>query len=432
MKPCPRWQILEKKIADDQVQSFNGEGCSDEFMQSQLESNAALLESQTMFTYKRHLFPRLTGKDSDVYDQVRFRCCAPKESTGQLRVEFQCILSPDLDQAEQIAKLPFFYPKVKAWAFVYTPTAKVFTFEVIWFDTSLLPNPRKKLVGLAPRLLANLLKFAKNYAVGTVKPVRQWKLVKEERYVAIYRRLKSTYKHWVASWYSDATAVKYVFEDLQIAAFLIALWEAEAKNNATKTDLPYKFVDLGCGNGYLVFILGREGYKGYGVDLERRKIWDKLPEAKLIEKGIYPKNCVFSDVEWIIGNHSDELTPWIPYIASKSHHECKYFVIPCCFFDFSGRFNASDKRIGKYQTYLNYLTTVGQQCGFVVEKEVLRIPSTKNHAHIGRTRSCTAEASQEELLRLDKRREALLKDFAAFEPRALGSHTHDEPGKTFD
>lgn len=32
-------------------------------------------------------------------------------------------------------------------------------------------------------------------------------------------------------------------------------------------DREQTFVDLGCGNGFLVHILTSEGYKGYGIDL---------------------------------------------------------------------------------------------------------------------------------------------------------------------
>jgi tRNASer (uridine44-2'-O)-methyltransferase len=35
------------------------------------------------------------------------------------------------------------------------------------------------------------------------------------------------------------------------------------------------FIDLGCGNGLLVYLLTQEGFKGgVGLDLRRRKIWD--------------------------------------------------------------------------------------------------------------------------------------------------------------
>lgn len=36
------------------------------------------------------------------------------------------------------------------------------------------------------------------------------------------------------------------------------------------------FVDLGCGNGLLTFLLVSEGYEGYGIDIADRKIWPAL------------------------------------------------------------------------------------------------------------------------------------------------------------
>ena len=32
---------------------------------------------------------------------------------------------------------------------------------------------------------------------------------------------------------------------------------------------------------------------------------------------------------------------------------------------------------GKYRLYLNYIQHVGETCGFTVEEDILRIPSTK-------------------------------------------------------
>ena len=106
---------------------------------------------------------------------------------------------------------------------------------------------------------------------------------------------------------------------------------------------------------------------------------------------MHPNQCKFSDVDWIIGNHSDELTPWIPVIAARysplhdfclsknnfvdegdyhwllikkpweglsdlekkffsflvsvnlpfsyfrSSYKTKYFLLPCCFHDFDGK-----------------------------------------------------------------------------------------------
>ena len=40
------------------------------------------------------------------------------------------------------------------------------------------------------------------------------------------------------------------------------------------------FIDLGCGNGLLTYLLTSEGYQGYGIDIAERKIWSKLRNGK--------------------------------------------------------------------------------------------------------------------------------------------------------
>ncbi|KAI1700539.1 putative tRNA (uracil-O(2)-)-methyltransferase [Ditylenchus destructor] len=68
---------------------------------------------------------------------------------------------------------------------------------------------------------------------------------------------------------------------------------------------PTKVADLGCGNGFLVYLLAEECIEGVGFD----------------ECSIDP-NCsksleIFEGVDLLIGNHSDELTPWIPVLAAN-------------------------------------------------------------------------------------------------------------------
>lgn len=61
-----------------------------------------------------------------------------------------------------------------------------------------------------------------------------------------------------------------MYEDVAIATYLLLLWQYDSK--------PQTFVDVGCGNGLLVFILTMEGHTGYGVDVRKRKIWDLYPD----------------------------------------------------------------------------------------------------------------------------------------------------------
>ncbi len=91
------------------------------------------------------------------------------------------------------------------------------------------------------------------------------------------------------------------------------------------------------------------------------------------------------NIDWIIGNHPDELTLWIPIIASRSNS--KFVIIPCCFHDLSGR-KASDfdEKLGRYESYLMKVEHFCRLCNFTPEREVLRIPSTKNIAILCRER----------------------------------------------
>lgn len=160
------------------------------------------------------------------------------------------------------------------------------------------------------------------------------------------------------------------------------------------------FVDLGCGNGLLVHILSTEGHPGRGIDVRRRKIWDTYgPQTCLEEGAITPSDkTLFPDVDWLIGNHSDELTPWIPVIAARSSYGCRFFVLPCCFFDFAGKYSRRQSRKPQYREYLDFVAEVGLACGFRVEEDCLRIPSTKRVCLIGKSRtySPAGEVSMEE------------------------------------
>lgn len=63
------------------------------------------------------------------------------------------------------------------------------------------------------------------------------------------------------------------------------------------------FVDLGCGNGLLVFILASEGHLGLGVDVRKRVIWDMYPkfvklEVSTIEKTLRISSSTSSSASW--------------------------------------------------------------------------------------------------------------------------------------
>lgn len=97
--------------------------------------------------------------------------------------------------------------------------------------------------------------------------------------------------------------------------------------------------------------------------------------------------CLFPDVDWIIGNHSDELTPWIPVIAARSSYKCRFFLLPCCAYEFDGKkYQRESASFSQYHDYMLYIQNVSKKCGFKTDVDKLRIPSTKRVCFIGTDR----------------------------------------------
>jgi len=215
------------------------------------------------------------------------------------------------------------------------------------------------------------------------------RLINLELYAENYRKLKGTYGiDLVKSWPEVTDPQKFVYEDVAIASYLITLW-----TNFESSSKP-KFLDLGCGNGLLVHILSQEGFPGYGIDLRKRRIWDEYPASTdLREQSIVPSDSeLFPDVDWIIGNHSDELTPWIPFIAGRSSVKTNFFLLPCCFWDFDKKFVRKTSSNNQYRSYLDYVKEVGTVAGFNVDEDVMRIPSTKRICFVGKRKTDLDEA----------------------------------------
>lgn len=210
---------------------------------------------------------------------------------------------------------------------------------------------------------------------------------------------------------------------------------------------PGGFRDIGCGNGLLVHILIASGYEGVGIDLRARKSWSNYPpstEACLKVEALDCTNIQYDPTTksfsglpqilvtsargttFLIGNHADELTPWVPLIAHAANAD--FISIPCCFWALDERFHArkskelpgpsssaqprpdvpwellladrlhsvmggtadanagtkkGHKEPSQYGRYMLWLARLQRGCGFEVEVEALRIPSTRNWAFIG-------------------------------------------------
>ncbi|XP_048458142.1 probable tRNA (uracil-O(2)-)-methyltransferase isoform X2 [Rhincodon typus] len=225
-----------------------------------------------------------------------------------------------------------------------------------------------KLAWLSDVLLTKIVKWStenmKNYFKSTLS------LISVEKYNECYHRLKAKYKEMVKIWPEVTNPEKFVYEDVAIATYLL--------------------------------------HPGRGIDMRKRKIWNMYgPQTCLKECAIIPSDdFLFPDVDWIIGNHSDELTPWIPVVAARSSYSCRYFVLPCCFFDFYGKYCRKQTKSTQYRAYLDFITEVGSACGFKVEEDCLRIPSTKRVCLIGNQRTYSPSCEK----RLDEERTQYIRE----------------------
>ncbi|EMD96180.1 hypothetical protein COCC4DRAFT_77651 [Bipolaris maydis ATCC 48331] len=300
----------------------------------------------------------------------------------------------------------------------------------------------------ALKLAEIIHKHARGRQAGYKKRVHHDLIIGQKRFQDTYAYLKGKYaKDLITAWSEQTPPEKHVFEDLGIAAFLEELWvdmyggeanpqapdDDESKSQRKKTaqsNFP-GFVDIGCGNGLLVSILTTQGWSGWGFDARRRKSWDtfptshgeKLKEMLLVPAIIQPSpslspitpetpssatttphhNGIFPPQTFIISNHADELTPWTPLLAYLN--SSPFIAIPCCSHDLGGtRFRApvhakhlvadpatekakkKNKQPSAYASLCSWVCHLAEETGFKVEKEYLRIPSTRNVAVVGRRR----------------------------------------------
>ena len=340
------------------------------------------------------------------------------------------ILGPENPRA--MTYWPFHYPKCRAYRYTYS-SGKL-QYDVVPLriaQTRTISNMVKHIHNAAKKNLIQVRKRMTNFdpirGISTyTKRVHHDKIVAEIVYRKHYNRIRDKYSYWVEIWnFSEVTdPLKFVFEEMCIAAYLCALWEQERREN--NTSKLQTFLDCGCGNGFLVYLLISEGYSGVGIDLQRRRIWNRYPKRVtecLRHEQIEPANFLPDQkFDWIIGNHSDELTPWLPIFAARAQqHDAtkslnaapKLFILPCCFFDFDAKklaFSNNRRTVpvlkgdGKYDQYVTWIMNLCKALGFGVTLDTLRIPSTKNRALI-----CTSIERPQQLDR--KVIEALVKLF---------------------
>lgn len=359
-------------------------------------------------TMVRKMIPRNELRD----DPLEQTCMFYSSASGQV----QKSLIIYLPHVKSESDVPFYHPTVRGIAFLHewnlNESKGTISIHYCFFDESAISE---KLTRTALNLLRVLHKHGEGQAAGYIKKVNHDVLVPQIALQNRYASLKQRHaRALVKGWLEVTDPEKHVFEDLCIAAFLIELWHSMYK----ATEFP-GFVDIGCGNGLLVHILNLEGYTGWGFDARERKSWPQysttvsvrrttsgllneqqslLPLVLLpsvvtngeseqlsqdsIHDGRFPKGT------FIISNHADELTPWTPILARVS--ECPFMMIPCCSHNLTGaRFRApppKNKTASKstYHSLVGWVSQIAIDCGWQVETEMLRIPSTRNTALIGR------------------------------------------------
>ncbi|KAK5115135.1 hypothetical protein LTR62_001832 [Meristemomyces frigidus] len=289
--------------------------------------------------------------------------------------------------------MPFYHPAVSKLAFLHhfnhDTNKGTLSLSYLLFSSPDPPILTPKLSRTALRLLQTMHKHGQGHFKGYEKRVQLDRIIPQKRYQDTYTLLKGKYGRLLSEqWVEVTDPGKHVFEDIGIAAFLVELWREmyllpgdsgtpgsepedtvngsnEQDDSSTPSAFP-GFVDIGCGNGILVFILLSEGYSGFGFDARQRKTWSIFPpdiQTHLQQRLLVPEillsqqmtklnpsgestphartwhNGLFKQGTFIVSNHADELTPWTPLLAYLN--KSSFIAIPCCSHDLSGaRFRA--------------------------------------------------------------------------------------------
>lgn len=406
------------------------------------------LDLAKKYEFVRRIVPRNPFKDA-IINQTCLVMNSPTTDSTSLVIYIPQFDDPDL--------CPFYIPQVAAVGILLHEGQLSVHYIPFKGQEALLNDPKQRVVRTAFRLLQTANKHSKGVKDGYSKRVNHDLVVDKVLFQNQYIHLKKKYsKFLVDNWVESTDPKKHVFEDIAIAAFLIELWKKIYGTEDTQKKLQFR--DLGCGNGVLCHILIQEGFKGLGIDARQRKSWSIYPtEVKrcLKEQVIIPSillrphpnmkvhaphvqhngrffpvqivspqllapaTVVYSSADliqspnvniaefppdtFVIGNHSDELTCWIPLLGYP------FVVIPCCSHNLNGnrmRYSVRDveraKKSGNstYQGLVDRVEYLAERVGWNVEKEMLRIPSTRNAAIIGYSNENLDEFPTQEIYKI--------------------------------
>jgi tRNASer (uridine44-2'-O)-methyltransferase len=417
--------------SDTLYDSASASGASILSDSSSLPVTISISNFNTTRSLVRRFVPRNSQRDKPATQSCIFLSSTDVNNAGAAPSELVVYIV----HCDSAAQTPYYLPKVRGVGWLLSVLPKSDCLKTTTYTITLLYNffapPNDKINTRLERTALHLSTRAKKLASGIqegyIKRVHHDQLVPRETFQDLYMELRHRHApRLVAGWVEKTDPVKHVFEDILIATFLICLWEQMYPQRRGWVG----FVDIGCGNGVLVDILVREGWEGTGFDARRRKSWEVFGAGKVQEKIMIPfllgddktvvgsledegiHDGVFENGTFIVSNHADELTPWTPILAAAN--SCPFLAIPCCSHDLSGakkRFpppseliNCNDLRINRnfskstYASLVAYVEKIAHDCGWVVEREVLRIPSTRNVGIVGRTIDDTIKADIREIV----------------------------------
>lgn len=391
--------------------------------------NQPLVPSFSGLEESRRLVRRMIPRN-ELRDKPLDQTCVFYQGTTSQGVQRYLIIY--LPHSKSESDIPFYHPTVRGIAFLHDWSSEqsrgTISIHFCFFEGSKRDD---KLVRTALNLLRVLYKHGEGQVDGYQKRVHHDVLVPQAALQNRYAMLKKKYaRNLVEGWVEVTDPGKHVFEDLCIAAFLIELWAEMYKDSQFPG-----WVDIGCGNGLLTYILNSENYPGWGFDARARRSWlkygtevqvrtspDSFVERQSLETRILLPSVIsgmrpdgeerlhnelihdglFPPKTFIISNHADELTPWTPILARLS--DCPFIMIPCCSHNLTGaRFRApppKDKAesSSQYNSLCTWVVEIAKDCGWEVEKEMLRIPSTRNAAFVGRRLTNNADLDVHALL----------------------------------
>ncbi|TFK33395.1 DUF1613 domain-containing protein [Crucibulum laeve] len=429
----------------------------------------------------RKLQARRPGRDASLEQY----CTLYSPTDSELQVPTVLVLTPIVPPG---STLPYYHPAISHLAFRYLSSSP----PTLLIEALPLPNtptdPNSRLYRTCLALLETLHRYGWGAMTNYKKRVQHDCLVPRDAYQDLYLLMRERHKGLVDTWQEVTDPLKHVFEDIGIATYLMLLWKdtfaiPDSPEGEPNAEEPWKswprppggFLDLGCGNGLLTHILTAEGYAGSGIDLRARTSWDHYPLATQANLHVHafdptlpissssPKSTAsavdapapptttatgikelaapdpyFKPGVFLIGNHADELTPWVPVLATL-HNASGYISIPCCAWSFDAKFERSStpsfpipspplttkpvpsshklstsaskaaaaafaetlnlggdgSNTSSYSQYRIWLASLSLHCGWQIECETLRIPSTRNWAIVGELADITLDEAMD-------------------------------------